>query len=406
MEADFAAADRAAQDRRARAFAEAERGHPATWPAALDLLELAEREPAAPRHIIESWLPEGEVALLSGHGGAGKSQIALHTGVCIALGRAWYGGLSCAERRVLFLSAEDNATVLHWRIQRVCAHLGIDMRSLAGKLDVIAADGIDGELMTEAYGSAFYTPMLDALAERIRQTAARVAILDGASDLYGANEIKRRDVRRFIRALRHLVPADGAVLLLGHADKAAVRANGGSDRYSGSTAWHNSVRARWSLDAETEGDALALTLAKANHAAAGAQIRLRWDAVAHLHVADDAPLGGGIVGEIRDRQDREAIVAAMRACAAAGVTVPSASTGQRTAYHVLAARPELAEALRRDSREARRRVWRGLERLRAEGHVRETYARGSHRHRIAVLVLGAASSGESSQVRGMRGCGE
>ena len=203
------------------------------------------------------------------------------------------------------------------------------------------------------------TRMYGALPESIGD--AQVLIIDGASDTYGANEIVRRSVRQFIRALRRLIPPDGAVLVLAHVDKAIARGRESGDHYSGSTAWNNSVRARWALRAE--GDGLMLTVEKANHAQAGAEIRLRWDPQAHFHVADDAPVDGR--DSRRDPRPRGArgILAAMRECATADITVPSATSGRRTTYHVLASQPSFPAALRGESRALHGRFWRHIEAL-------------------------------------------
>ncbi|OGA72886.1 MAG: hypothetical protein A3G81_22515 [Betaproteobacteria bacterium RIFCSPLOWO2_12_FULL_65_14] len=352
------------------------------WPA-LNIAKLAEREPQRPRHIVPDWFPAGEVTLLAGHGGAGKSGVALYLGACIALGASWCG-IATERRRVVYVSAEDGADVLHWRLARICAHLQVALADLAGHLELLDVSHQDAELMLEPGrgDEPILTARYDSLRERL--TDATVLILDGASDLYGGNEIVRRHVRRYVRALRRLIGPEGAVLLLAHVDKAAARNGAESDRYSGSTAWHNSVRARWSLAAD--GEALALTLAKANHAKAGAEIRMRWDAEARLYVADQAPTEGGIVGAIRERQEREGVLVAMRACAAAGVIVPAALQGPRTAYNVLSARPELPDSLR-SGPQAGRRFRARLEELRQIHAVIEREIRRSNRHSTLALVL-------------------
>jgi archaellum biogenesis ATPase FlaH len=352
---------------------------------ALDLAALGEREPSPPRHIVPAWLPGGEVTLLSGHGGAGKSLLALYLAACIALGRPW-AGLATEQRHVLYVSAEDRADVLHWRIERIARCLSIKIADLAGQLEVLDVSAGDAELMSETRDG----PVLTALYHGLRTRRPQVLVLDGASDLYGASEIVRPHVRRFVRAVRRLIRADGAALILAHLDKGAARSKETGDRYSGSTAWHNSVRARWELS--TTADGLVLTLAKANHAAAGAEIRLRWDAAAHLYLPDSAPAEGGIVGAIRDRQERDGILASMRACATAGLLVPAASQGPRTAYHVLRAQPAFPVDLGADTPPARRRFWRLMEGLRAIGTVSETVMRAPNRHAVAALVLGKEAS--------------
>jgi len=372
---------KAADPEQAREFARvALDGPTADWPPALDLQRLAAQEPLPPAHIIPDWLPAGEVTLLTGHGGSGKSQIALHTAVCVALGRAW-GALEADPHPVTVVSAEDGADVLHWRLARIAAHLGVGLTDLAGRVQVIDASGMDAELMHEIpHEEPNLTRLYEALRERV--DPGGLLVLDGISDLYGASEIVRRHVRRYIRALRCLVNKEGAVLLLGHIDKTAARDSGTADRYSGSTAWHNSVRARWSLAGQD--DAMVLTLAKANHAKPGAKIRWRWDAQAHLYVPDPVIDESGIVRAIQDRQERDGIVAAFKACSD---PIPAATTGQRTAWHVLSARPELPQAMR-DGREGRRRFWAHIEHLRAMRIVEEVgIPRKSDRHFVRCLQL-------------------
>lgn len=356
---------------------------PGAWPAPLDLTALAHREPERPQHVIADWLPQGEVTLLAGHGGAGKSMIALHLAACVALGRPWCG-LATERRRALYLSAEDRADVLHWRLARIAAHFGATLADFEGCLRVVDASQIECELMIEPGRGEepVLTRYYDAVTEMMR--GGGVLILDGASDMYGGSEIVRRHVRRFVRALRRLAPPDGAVLLLAHIDKAAARDSSATDRYSGSTAWHNSVRSRWSLAVEQDGD-LVLALAKANHARAGAEIRLRWDAQAHLYVADPAQTAGGIVAAARDRQERDGILATMRACAKAGIAVPAATQGPRTAYHVLRAQPAFPDSLRADTVAVRRRFWAAIETLRVLREIEERVIRAKHRHPVAVL---------------------
>jgi RecA-family ATPase len=322
------------------------------------------------------------------HGGAGKSAIALYLGACIALPARWCG-LDAVRRRVYYVSCEDGRDILHWRLARISRHLGIALEDLAAWLYVIDAIGIDPELMIEAGRGEepMMTALYSALADRVQPGS--VIIIDGASDTYGASEIVRRHVRRFVRALRRLAGEHGAVLLLAHVDKAAARKSESGDRYSGSTAWHNSVRARWELAAD--GDELVLALAKANHARAGAEIRLRWDESAHMHVPVDAAADGGIVASIRERTEREAILAAIRGCAGADppVLVPAALTGPRTTWHVLSERQEFPAALRAGDRATRARFARHVELLRQSGAIEEQSVRTDARHRVRVLLVSA-----------------
>ena len=112
------------------------------WPPGLDLEALAEREPEKPRFIMLDWLPVGYAALLAGHGGVGKSGIALHLAVCVAAGIPFFG-IEVDRRRVLYLSCEDRENVLHWRLARICAHAGVNLAGLRGWLEIVDLVGHD-----------------------------------------------------------------------------------------------------------------------------------------------------------------------------------------------------------------------------------------------------------------------
>jgi hypothetical protein len=84
-------------------------------------------------------------------------------------------------------------------------------------------------------------------------------------------------------------------------------------------------------------------------------------------------------------------------CAAAtpAIIVPAATTGRRTAFHVLSACREFPSSLR--SRQSVRRFWRHIEALRHMGLITETSYRRANRHFIVQLVL---------STEGMRQCAE
>lgn len=361
-------------------------------PAALDLQALAATTPKPPEFIVPGWLPAGEVTMLSGHGGSGKSAISLDLGVSISEGLPWCG-LPTQKRRVAFLSLEDPQSVLHWRLGQICDGLVMpDLAELNG-LDVYDASHLPAELMVEDHElgvveTAAYTWLANIMATR------QVLIIDGASDGFGGNENVRRHVRAFIRALRRAVPHDGAVLLLAHVDKNTAKSPDTSQGYSGSTAWSNSVRSRWYLSPNdwTPGGLL-LELQKANYAPAGAQIRFKWDSARQLFVGSQ-----GAAGSVADQVEAElaGIVAALRACASSQVDVPAAKSGPRTAYHVLVQRPELPAALSAGDA-GKKKFWQRIEALRAMGRVVECSIRRADRHFTACLALSEKE---------MRACGQ
>lgn len=368
------------------------------WPNALDLTALATREPQPPQNIMAG-MPCGYLTETFAHGGTGKSQIELMRLVCIASGLP-FCGLPVERRRVLFLSCEDRADVLHWRLSRICRHLGTDMASLAGWLQILdlvghpsilyAPDSHSGHALTAAYG---------LLADRMKEYSAQVLAIDGISDTYGGNENARAEVKAFVNHLLALIPSEtGAVLLIGHIDKASAKANATTEGYSGSTAWHNAARARWFLYPEagqgedggqaTRTGKLILELQKANYGEIGTQIEFDWDANAHLFTGRLLAQPTDFDKKHRDKTEREGILAAMKGAAASvpPIDVPAATTGQRTGYKVLKLRPEFPSTLR-EGKVSRDRFWNHIEHLRQMHVIEEGSIKRINRHRTAVLTL-------------------
>ncbi|MBE7422233.1 MAG: AAA family ATPase [Zoogloeaceae bacterium] len=371
---------------------------PVKWPEPLDLEALSEREPEPLKFIVPDWLPCGYATLLAGHGGVGKSGIALTLAVCIAAGVPFFG-LHVERRRVLYLSCEDREQVLHWRLTRICRYLGIDMARLRGWLEIIDLVGVDSVLWEQSAAGATYTPGFAALQERIAASETQVLFVDGISDSFAGNENSRPEVKRYVNALTSLIPADtGAALLVGHVSKPSSTAGANGDGYSGSTGWHNSVRARWYLYPETadndDGErnektgALLLDLQKSNLGRDDQTIRFRWDADAHLFVGEEVAGMTEFDRRHRDRAEQRGILAALAGCTrmTPPITVPTATTGQRTAFHVLSQRPEFPASLRTGAA-GKRRFWKQIEALRQMHAIVEAGYRRACGHKGVQISL-------------------
>ena len=343
-------------------------------PRMLDLAVLATTDPAAPAFLIDGLLPRGQVALLAGDGGSGKSTVALTCAICLALGLSFFGA-RCDRRRVLFVSFEDDADVLHWRIRRGCDMLGVDVAALTNWLFVVDATSCDA-LFVETRDGLAATVAHEWLRETMLGTGARVLMIDNASDAFAGNENSRAQVRAFVRAIRRVIPRDGALLLLAHVDKVSAKTPHEALGYSGSTAWHNSVRARWYLYRDPD-DRLKLDVRKVNYGRAGTEIVLRWSETAHTFVADIQAPRSPIDARLRDSDERAAILATIRAANTAGDPLPTATRGERSAHAVAEARG-LPDALR--GRRGKARFYAHLEALRAAGAVRVDAVKTACRH--------------------------
>lgn len=283
-------------------------------------------------HLVDRWIPQDEVTLLAGHGGGGKSYVALTLAVHVALGRP-FGPLSARQANVLFYSAEDGARVLQSRLARICRHLNIAPGELRGRVALLDASDIDPSLFRKEA-----LPALDRLRILVAEHQAELVIIDNASDAFDGDEIKRAEVRGFIRALRARLARPGrAVLLLAHINKlnaGASRATGAED-YSGSTAWHNSVRSRLSLRTDGTADSFTIEHAKANHGPKADPVQMQWRDGVPI-VSNSMPVDGVARAERREQQ-REAIVNIIRTIEGRGGRVPTARTGPGSTFRVLSA---------------------------------------------------------------------
>jgi archaellum biogenesis ATPase FlaH len=234
----------------------------------VSISDILTRPPDPQNFAIEGILPNGVVTLLGAHGGTGKSMLALIAMTCLAMGVQFMGKVT-KKSKVIFYSAEDPAQVIRRRLFRICKSMDIHPREIAA--NVLILDATDNPTL---YNNT-KTPAFDALSLDAKQFKPDVIIIDNASDTFDSNEIERARVREFVRLLASLSkPSNAAILLLAHIDKQTARGNGGSEGYSGSTAWHNSARSRLFLS-ESDG-VLILEHQKSNFGLRSEPIHMRW----------------------------------------------------------------------------------------------------------------------------------
>ena len=301
-------------------------------------------------HVVDMWIPQGEVTLLAGHGGGGKSYAALSLAVHVALGRP-YGPLPTTQTNVLFFSGEDGARVLQQRLGRICRALNIDPAALNGKLHLLDASDIDPALHREGRAmvagrlvAVTETALLAALSVLVVRLAAGLVVVDNASDAFDGDEVRRASVRAFVRSLRQRLARPGrAVLLLCHINKASANGgkNAGGEDYSGSTAWHNSSRSRLSLARDGD-NALVITHAKANFGVMAHPVRLEWVSGVPLVAgtyfsleADSAAESAKASAKAKNEADKRTLVGIIKDFDTRGERVTTSIQGSATVFKLL-----------------------------------------------------------------------
>jgi RecA-family ATPase len=251
--------------------------------------------------------------MLGAHGGVGKSTIALMLAVCAALERPLFG-VDTVQCKVLFVSLEDSAHIVRHRLAFISRIWGINPIELEGKLHIV--DGTENPelFIAENRGTGATTATYIELRKLVQSEGVGLVVVDNASDAFGGDEIQRKQVRAFVRSLAQLAPQTRpAVLLLAHVDKTTSRARKaeGGEGYSGSTAWHNSVRSRLFMT-RAENDAITLEHQKSNLGKRRELLKLEWSDGGLPMLANDTPDASGITKRITSRADDDRAVAVLK----------------------------------------------------------------------------------------------
>jgi RecA-family ATPase len=237
------------------------------------------RDPIPERKwAVSERIPAGNVTLLSGEGAIGKTILLLQLAVAHVLGRDWIGTLP-EPGSVLYLSCEDDADEICRRIELIAQHYSATRLDLINHgLRVISRVGLDSMLGVPDRAERIQpTPLFAQLKAEIAHIKPVSVIIDTAADVFAGNEISRAQTRQFVTLLRSLVLDTGsAAILSAHPSLTGIASGSG---LSGSTAWHNSVRARLYFkpapDVE-DNDLRVLEVMKNNYGPKAESILLRW----------------------------------------------------------------------------------------------------------------------------------
>ena len=227
---------------------------------------------------VPGLIPGTTVTTIDGDGGTGKSTLGLQLGVATVLGKDWLNR-KVRKGRVFYVSAEDDQDELHRRLNDMCVHFDCGLEDL-GDLKLWPLDDITELVALDEQSREFGPTSLWTELERILDDwQPFLIVLDSRADVYGGDEVNRRQVRRFVSMLRQLARSlNAAVVMLSHPSLTGMSSGSGS---SGSTAWNNSVRSRLYLskpalkeDGDHDPDLRLLSLKKANYGPETADMHL------------------------------------------------------------------------------------------------------------------------------------
>lgn len=307
--------------------------------------------PPTRKWIVPGMIPDGEVTLLTGAGGVGKTLLAQQFATCASKGLPFLGIPTGEPIKIMAFLCEDSEDELHMRQRDINAALCLDMQDVSANLRIASRKYMDNLLTIwdRNTGAMKRSAIWQRLSTDAKAFGAKVIIVDTIADTFGGNEIDRSQVRQFVQSClgRLAQEIGGAVLALGHPSKAG-QAKGG-DGTSGSTAWHASVRSRMYLEHVSEdanGPFRKLSNKKANYGPAGDVFTLRWARGAFELVTSKTTatmtaegLVGGAAGlggkaSMADTID-DAILLGVTALAAAGVRMSMTKQGGYFAPKVL-----------------------------------------------------------------------
>jgi KaiC/GvpD/RAD55 family RecA-like ATPase len=295
-----------------------------------------------PEMVLGSLIPRDVLTIVSGHGGCGKSTLGLTFCAHVAAGKD-FAGMSTATGRAVFVSMEDSAAIVRFRLRRIIESFGLNARDVIENLLILDCSGTDAPLASECSEAGVRrvekTEAFVDLSEAV--TGRDLIVIDNSSDAFDADENSRRQVRSFLRMLTEIaVRQSAAVVLLTHIDKASLRHGSPDNSPSGSTAWHNSARSRLALIAD--GDLVRLSHEKFNYGPRADVLTLMW--------GDDGtliPVSPSSRNDVTER-DSVGILSAMAAAESAGVMVFESRGGAANTHAILRGFSELPPKLVRD----------------------------------------------------------
>jgi RecA-family ATPase len=227
--------------------------------------------------LVPERIPMRNVSMLGGEGSIGKSLLLMQLSGAVVLGKDWISTLP-EPGPVLYMSCEEDDDEVRRRMEDVARHLGSTRQDMiAHGLRVLSFAGRDAILaQPDRNGIMRPTPLFESLRRDALALHPKLIVLDTVADIFGGKEIDRAQTRQFITMLRGLaIEIGAAVVIAAHPSLTGIATDTG---LSGSTGWHNSVRARMYFK-PAPGDDTSLRVLetkKSNYGPVTDAVLLRW----------------------------------------------------------------------------------------------------------------------------------
>jgi hypothetical protein len=162
--------------------------NPATWRGT---------EPIELRWLAQGRIRANDLAILSGNGGAGKTEIAVHLLVSVAADLGDWLGCVVDAGPVLFVSCEEDETDVRDRVERIAKHRNIDPHAIED-LHLLFPDLAATWLGTAEprTGRISKTPLLIQIEAWIQHHRPRLVVIDSVAAVFDGDAIQRRQVAR------------------------------------------------------------------------------------------------------------------------------------------------------------------------------------------------------------------
>jgi RecA-family ATPase len=243
------------------------------------------------RWLATNRIPAGDVTILSGDGGGGKTTVALQLAVAVEQDLGDWLGTVCESGPVIFFSGEEPQAEMRRWLHRAARKRGIDPSDI-GNLHFHFANPDACLLGTSRRdGTMAPTALFASLAAAARDIRPVLIVVDSIAATFGRNQNDRVSARTFVGMFRQLArEADCAVLLLDHPSLSGITSGTGR---GGSMDWQNATRARLHLETVAEeegGTGRVLEVKKTNYGPSGEKVKLQWeDGCFVLEAAASAP---------------------------------------------------------------------------------------------------------------------